>query len=246
MRFSKIFFVLVFLSFFIYGCADSSTEVTDDVVPDDVVPNGVVDDGVDDVVLDDAPSTGASSALDELKSLIDSALEYSVVYDYSFAGQVMSMTQYVKGDKMRMDMSVMGMESRSYMSDDSFVSCLNQAGSWFCFDSSQGDGSDLDSFSVDDPLSADDLIDFEGEVKNAPSRVVAGVQAKCFEVIFEEDTYTYCYSDSGIPLVFEGDGDFGSWSMIAKEFSSSVASSVFDLPAEISSPEDMMGAWGFS
>lgn len=231
--------VLLILSLvFVFGCSSDEELADSDLVLHDFVEDDVGDDVPRDV-------DESSSPLDELKSLIDGAVEYRVVYDYSFGDQVMSMTQYVKGNNMRMDMSVMGMESRSYTLGDSFVSCLNQAGSWFCFDaSSQDDGSDLDSFSVEDPLSSD-FTDFDGEVRKAPNRVVAGVQANCFEVLFEDSSYVYCYSSSGIPLLFEGDGDLGSWSMSAKEFSSSVASNVFDLPAELSSPDDMAAAWGF-
>lgn len=219
---------------FLVGC-DS---LNDDVLEDDlgvVTDDDVTEDDLDVVIEEDGD-------FDEFFNLASSSLEYQVVYDYSFDNQQMVMSQFVLGDKMRTDVNIGGMDTRSYVLNGDVISCMYQADSWFCFDSESNDDFD-DEVVVEDPL-IDDFESFTGSVRKISSRNIAGVQANCFEVEYDDFVYVYCYSNEGVPLLVEGDDGVNYWSMVAREFSLSVEGDAFDLPAEVSSPEDMFGAFG--
>lgn len=233
-----------------YGCTQQAqVDVNESNLDNDF--NETVDDDfndtIEDIFVDDDTSNDSSNYVEELKRLVSQSSEYFVVYDYSAEGQSMVMSQYVKGDNMRTDITIMGMETRSYIVDDVFVSCMNQAGEWMCFESDATSADANYTYEVDDPMS-DDIDSFDGEVNKLPGRVIAGAQAECFEVIYddieyEDAEYIYCYSSGGVPLLMEGEIDSTVWRMVAREFSTTVSNNVFDLPAEVRSSDDLLSAW---
>ncbi len=239
-----LFSFLLVLSFFLFGCDEGETTLVTQPEGDDVATAGNDEETTEQDVDD------SSSAFDQFKNFVLGSPEYRVVYDYEISGMEMVMTQYIKGSRVRTDSSYAGVNSRNYIFEDRFVSCSEIQGAWNCFEVSMDEVDDLQAGS--DPISEEfESGDFSGNIEPLPDRVIAGVNAKCFSVtshltIVGEDTehvYTYCYSAQGIPLLMED--NTGSWRLIATEFSTSVPDSVFELPAEPGSFDDMIGAWGY-
>ncbi len=224
--------VLLALTFLVYACTDEVPLVDeDDVLGEPEAPDE------DDVVEDD-------DALEELKSLVMGTAEYMVSYEYDFLGEDMSLTQYVKGNRMRTDSEAFGMVSRVYLLEDSVVTCMEEAGQWMCFESERDEVEGVEA--GDDPV-IDDLEEgtFDGTIQRLPGRTVAGTSTSCFRALYLGFTYDYCYSAEGVPLLVEAETDEGSWSMTATDYSTSVQESAFELPAEPGSFDDMLGAWGY-
>lgn len=171
-------------------------------------------------------------------------LEYMVTYDAKTQAQGQNfnseMSMYLKGvDKIRTDVEAQGVETRTIIDGNKIYACNKATGSWMCFEteyetsSSEEMQSDIES----NPESY--------SVTELPDRVIAGANTKCFRVTVEEGNVDYCFSAEGVPLYIKTTGETEGVSfmneMTATKYSTTVADSAFDLPAEPGNLNDMLG-----
>jgi uncharacterized protein YcfL len=174
------------------------------------------------------PLQGADASTELINSMkMKANIQWKAVYDISAAGKSYEMTQYIKGLKrFRTDMSLQGMESRTYMVDDVYSSCTKVMDKWNCFkiDVPKQDESDkaIQSNPTDYTIVADGTMN------------VAGTTAKCFKVtgLKIEGTFRYCYSNEGVLLYTKMQTAQATTEMTAKSYTTSVSDSEFVLPAE--------------
>lgn len=163
-------------------------------------------------------------------------LQYMVAYDVvaSAGGEQMEsqMTEYIKGtDRIRIDSTYSGIESRTYLMDDAYYSCTSQTGAWTCMKiANQEQGT---TQAMDDMQS--NMGDYQ--VVADGTMQVAGVAATCYKVTGPNlEHYRSCHSSEGVPLYIKMQstsmGQSYTTEMTATSYSASVSDSEFVLPAE--------------
>jgi outer membrane lipoprotein-sorting protein len=164
-----------------------------------------------------------------------SSLEYTVSYEITSSSQGSSanqkMTQYFGGtDRLRMDSSTGGMESRTYLMDGTFYTCSNQGGKWMCISMPTQGENPTQQF--------DDIAENPQDYKITPdgTKSVAGTTAKCYKITTPQGNMKECFSKEGVPLYMETTFQGGSMKMQATSYKPGVKDSDFKLPAE---PQDM-------
>lgn len=182
------------------------------------------------------PEPEVSDVKAQLQELWMDSPEYMVTYSAtsSFDGQTqtMEMTQYLKGEQLRSDVAVEGMETRTIVTDNVYV-CMNQ-GSWLCYQSEYD--SDLET-ELQEQLredSEDALADMN--VIKLPGKTVAGTVTDCFRITNEMGEVDYCLSAEGVPLYIRSSAEGTSTELTATEYSTTVAGNAFTLPAD---PQDL-------
>ena len=162
-------------------------------------------------------------------------LQYKVTYDIvsiSDGTQTsVQMTQYIKGtNKMRMDSTYSGIESRTFVLDKVMISCSQQQGAWTCLKlASQEDKSTQATDSIESNMS-DYTVVADG------TKQVAGTTANCFKVTGKDvQNYRYCVSSDGVPLYMKmegtSEGHAYSQEMTATSYSKAVSDADFVPPA---------------
>lgn len=165
-------------------------------------------------------------------------IEWMVSYDMTsaYSGEEFegTMTQYVDGEeKMRMDMTAQGQETRTYMLDNNVYSCFNQDGSWSCMGFEQTEEEQETQTPQD--IREDIQGDMESyEITSLGQRNIAGSVAQCYRLVGTDgNTVEYCFSSEGVPLYVKTTSNQGDLSeMTATSYSTNVASNAFELPAE--------------
>lgn len=200
---------------------------------------------------DDVPAGDGGDAEDEFNAFFSKRnMEWRIAYDLksTYDGQTSTsqMTQYVDGeDRFRTDMMFEGTEARSYMVDETFITCTKQGAEWSCFKmTSDGGNETADTREWEEEYEEDAT---KYEITSDGTKVVAGVTAKCFKITEAGNVATtvrYCFSPDGAPLYIYSSGDGGVSEMIATSYSKSVSDSDFTPPAEARDISAMYGGAG--
>ncbi len=236
MRISNLFLFLVVLSVvLLIGCNSATqganSQNTQNAGDSSAPPEQV---NKESMTKDSAPKQTANDVASELKGFISSksSLQWKIAYDIKSSAQgsqfSSTMTQYFKGEnKVRTDMTAQGIETRTYMVDKVLTSCSKSNGAWTCrkIDIPKDDVNDLENNLEKD--SSKYSITADG------SKVVAGVNTKCYKVVDSEHSATvrWCFSSDGAPLYISFDSPQATSEMTATSYSKSVADSDFEVPA---------------
>ncbi len=167
------------------------------------------------------------------------SLSWKVAYTITTTtgGQTVTsaMTQYVKGaDQLRMDFSMQGTETRTYMAGKVYTSCTDNGG-WTCFkvdapNQTGAAGTQANEQQMQSDISAYDVV-ADG------TKTVAGVTATCYRITTKAQqgfTYRYCFSKEGVPLYLHFQTGGATTEMTATSYSMSVSNSDFTPPATAS------------
>lgn len=192
----------------------------------------------------DAPAggaqTGAAPAGADVTFVFESlfarqrALEYKATFEVVGTGPgmpaPMTMTQYFGGaDRLRVDSTADGSDSRAYIIDGEFTACSDFDGEWMCFPV----GTMIDTTQAVDELIATG----EYTVGALPPRSVAGVNAQCFMLTMDESEVEYCFSTEGVPLFIESGTEVATMTWTAIDYSLSVPRNAWDVPESTGFPE---------
>jgi hypothetical protein len=204
--------------------------------------------------VDTKPDSGTDLKAQFMGLFTGGAKDYMVSYDTTVSGDgqpeyTASMAYYIKGDdKLRVD-TLANMpgasDSRFYKVSGSFVMCNKQGGSWNCIkmpnqqDSSQDPKKQTDEIQKNMETS---------QITQLPDRVIAGVNAKCFQMIVSVNTEQakasglstweniYCVSADGVLLFSDSKNDKMHVVQEATSYVKGVADSEFVPPAQ---PKDI-------
>ncbi|VVB99945.1 Uncharacterised protein [uncultured archaeon] len=174
----------------------------------------------------------SASAFDALLSALKSASGWKVSYTITMTGsQPTYMTQYVKGtEKIRMDISAEGTETRTYMLGKDSYTCMNSGG-WTCFKFSNA-VSGNDAIGLEQGMESDSA---KYTVTADGTMLVANVPVTCYKVTSTDGTSRYCVSAEGVPLYIQTtssqNGVAYVTEMTATAYTPSASDSDFTLPA---------------
>ncbi|MFT4308284.1 MAG: hypothetical protein ACMXYM_02850 [Candidatus Woesearchaeota archaeon] len=240
-----ILILLVALALLAAGCGSDEPDTTEPVVPLPSEESGESP-GEPSEERADAPSggaqTGAAPAGADVTFVFESlferqrALEYTATFEVVGTGPgmpaPMTMTQYFGGvDRLRVDSTVEGSDSRAYIIDGEFTACSEFDGEWMCFP--------VDVM-IDTTQEVDELIETgEYTVGALPPRSVADANAQCFMLtMVEEETHVeYCFSPEGVPLFIESRTEVATMTWTAIDYSLSVPHDAWDVPESTGFPE---------
>ncbi|MCX6770372.1 MAG: hypothetical protein NT051_06930 [Candidatus Micrarchaeota archaeon] len=160
-----------------------------------------------------------------------SKTQWKATYDITtdMTAAKMPMTQYVKGDKSRIDSAVAGYTGRAYVLAGKYYSCMQQASEWTCYESSMDAAqADVQSQLQSNPSKYKSVSD--------GTKQVAGVTASCFKLEnVEGAAMRYCFAKEGVPLYISITGTSGGQAativMTATSYTTDVSDSDFALPA---------------
>lgn len=192
-----------------------------------------------------------------LKTIFDKmeTMEYKVAYDITntFQGKIQTskLTQYVKGEKIRMDASSttggQTYDSQTYITNEQIIACTNQQGAWQCMKIEVPENQQPD---ISEKYKEEGEKFWQNyEVAGAPDRKLAGVTAKCFTVTFTEKQVgtideEVCYAPEGVPLYISTKTPEGTTVMSATSYKTSVSASDFVPPAEPQDVASLMAQYG--
>ncbi len=173
-------------------------------------------------------SQPSQEATAELQDIIDNrASTFMAGYEITGITNVSEKTLYRKGENLRYDLAVGGETGSIYFMDQIVYSC------------SPGQCVDLGNATPPRTMSDQFNANLEGQIVSArPSRVIAGVTAKCFgfsDPSSLTDVET-CYSPENVMLYARTSVAGEATEIKAVEYSTTVSDSVFELPSE---PEDL-------
>ncbi len=188
----------------------------------------------------DTVNTDIKTELKNIFSKKDS-LEYKVSHTTKLTGTgEQKMTQYIKGENMRVDMIIEDIETRTYiLGTSSMYTCSKPEGEWSCIGFDTPQESSTSDQALTDFTEETDLY----EIKYLSTRNIAGTSAKCFSMknTAENVAIEYCISPEGVPLYTKTTMNEITMEMTATSYSTSVSDSDFTLPAE---PVDMSNLMG--
>lgn len=233
----RITILLMILCLVIAACG-APQETTQPATQNEQV-NAQVEEQVDAPTTQDDHETEDASAFEEFTDLFSMKmkLEYQVDYEMTTTTngqtQEMQMAQYVKGDQIRSDVEFDGIESQTYMTGSSIISCTND-GEWMCIEMEMESSSPIDD--LEEQIETNVQAGHDMNVEKLPSRTVAGTSTNCFRVETDDGSVDYCLTKEGIPLYVESSGtsDSTTYDMLmeATSYSTSVPNSAFTPPAE--------------
>lgn len=213
--------LLVVLAFIVSGCSSSTPEqnlnTVDSSKTDSVGTSQTGDETVS------KTETTVSNANSKLKGILSSTVKYKVTYDITSVGTTSQMTQYISGDKVRIDMTSDGMEIQSYYLNSEYVVCNKATGNWMCQKMTYT------------PSATDDVKkNVESyDVQSIGTKMVAGVTADCYKITTKDGAVEYCYSKDNVPLYIKTTSGAISSEMTAKSYSTSVSDADFIAPAKV-------------
>ncbi len=196
--------------------------------------------------------TTEPSTFDQFRSFIQEAVanpNYRVSYQVESPNQPnLTVQQWFKGNKIRMDTEMQGIQSRMYYVGEETTTCMNQGGNWRCFQLPETAEKSIAGKQGIDKLEdvKNNLESYQNRITKIDSRVIAGEQTSCFQVEEPQNAkyWIACYSNNhGIPLYMEGENSEGTWKMTATSFQTSVSEEEFQFPAEPRSMPNMPGAF---
>lgn len=241
METQTLLLILVVSTLLFAGCTGNNQNTP---VPVNVVTTPPSGNGTPIVVVSNASNASANlsvqpgtSPADQLGALFAAAgqPDYKVTYTYSMgqgAGATpVTMVQYKKGDKVRMDtnMNISGMgtiSSEIFMLGNKTDTCSNYGQGFTCMESSAPNENQLPTVSTPPSTDTVELL--------APT-VVAGIPATCFRVTSPAEggspasSADYCVSSDGILLSMTS----SAITMTATAVERGVDDSVFTLPAQL-------------
>lgn len=166
------------------------------------------------------------------RSMFAKKVQYSVTYDMTskaFSGET---TQFFKGTNMRMDSTMSGTESRTYLIGSTFTVC-SKDGEWMClimaYQKSATDTADEDIQKNIDSY----------PIEKTGSRMIAGTTTDCYRITRTDGITEYCYSSDFVPLYIKTSTAQGDTELLAKSYSTSVSDEDFKLPAEPTALPDL-------
>jgi hypothetical protein len=160
-------------------------------------------------------------------------LQWKIDYDIKGTAEGVStnmkVSEYMKGTKIRTDLSVMGIDSRTYILGDEYTSCTYMNKQWNCnkikpAETETKSAKDIEMDYTEDPD--------KFKTEYAGTKTVAGENTQCFKVTDLEDDIvtTYCYTKEALPLYIKSVGPDSESEMTATSFSRTVSDSDFELP----------------
>lgn len=183
---------------------------------------------------DPEPQGSENSAFEEFFMAKTNA-EWMVEYTLTSSGipgamDGVEMTQYMQGEnRLRTDVIVQNIESRTYIIDGQITSCTRLDSEWMCF------GTDIEA---DTQTEVEAQIE-EGDYTATPSgsRTIAGVSATCFTFSTEDGASgEYCFSPESVPLLIEVEAEGISMELLATSYSLSVPAGTWDVPESTGFP----------
>ncbi len=187
------------------------------------------------------PATNSGGAASAFTALLGkrTSLSWKVAYTITTTtnGQTVTsaMTQYVKGsDRIRMDLATQGVETRTYLTDKVYTSCMNQ-GSWTCFKIDAPNQTGAADTQATEQQMQDDIAAYNVVADGTKS--VAGVTATCYKITEKAQQgflYRYCFSKEGVPLYLYILTGGATTEMTATSYTTSVSDSDFTPPAAAS------------
>jgi hypothetical protein len=191
----------------------------------------------------EAPVQQADAKADFMNAFAGRA-EYTAQYNLvTMAGgreTTGTMTQYTRARgendfSFRIDMTVMGVETRSYMVPQEVTTCTRMQGAWNCFASQN---KEMQSTQQE----GQEVADSATSIVRDGTKQVAGTVADCYKATTEDGYARYCLKDN-VPLyvgTYETDGTMIS-ELTATSYSTRVSDSDFTPPAKAQDMGAMMG-----
>jgi len=170
------------------------------------------------------PTTSSANA--KLKTILGQKIQYKATYDVKAAGTSSLMTQYMSGDKIRIDVTASGMEIQTFLINKEFTTCNKATGSWMC--------QKVDyTPSATDKAQEDVKANVESyDVQSTGTKEVAGVTTDCYKITTKDGSVDYCYSADYVPLYVKTTAGAASSELIAQSYTKSVSDQDFVLPAQ--------------
>jgi hypothetical protein len=171
------------------------------------------------------------------RSSVQWKIDYALTMQAQGQTQSMAMTQYMKAEKVRSDVSVQGIESRTYAVDKTSTTCSKMSGTWTCYKSTAQE----DNLTQTEDKMRTDMTDYT--VVTDGTKTVAGVATDCFKVTSKTDATVvrYCFAADGAPLYVKMESKDVVTEMTATAYTKSVSDADFVPPAE---PKDMNALTG--
>jgi hypothetical protein len=253
---STVLFVMLLCAAFLVACngttnVDAQADASADAgAQEDSTDTDAAVDAAVDVDVDVDLGETIDDAVDDVRSEFANAMgtaQYKVTYNVASsqggaAGDLV-MTQYVRaksGDdyNFRTDVTVQGIETRSYITGGVVTSCTKFGGNWNCNEV------DTNSMETSNPSAdAQAAAESDAQITRDGTKVVAGVNADCYKVVNDDGTVRYCIGD-GVPLFVETITSQGTNTVEATSYSKTVVDSDFTPPASASAAGS--GAGGFT
>ena len=175
------------------------------------------------------PAISSEQAKNIFTNLVTNrATTYMVSYDYSGEGETTKITMYFKNQNMRYDTVAHGNQSSLFLIDNKVYSCSYVPRMCVFF---SGETQKPRTGMEDVEKNID-----QSTIVSMPSRKIAGMTAKCFQISNSQGSSEMCYSSGGVPLYTKSESNGKTYEMTATDYSTSVSDSVFVLPAE---PQDI-------
>jgi hypothetical protein len=238
----KLFAIITF-SILLFGCASqeqAGSQNNPAIFPQEknATPGGPINSEV------------SKSAADEFASFVsmrgggERKVEYSIDLGSDVNGSS-EMVSYSKGNKTRVDTSVMGFSARSYEMDGNLYTCGIRNESWFCIQNKMptASGSGVATLSMIKNLS-------EFSIGSDGMMNIAGAAAKCFKLVYlgrsgpippgitlsyvNGTALKYCFSQEGIVLYARTAANATATEAMeikADSYTKHVSDSDFELPA---------------
>ena len=179
------------------------------------------------------PAAQDNAAAMELQSMFSNQEGVEFMVTYTLTSNVQgtaidgTMSEWVKGTKIRMDSAAMGSETRSYVTDGAVTFCNKPTGSWMCFEQ---EVTPDESTTAKETLK-DNTLDYT--IVKIANRQIAGTTASCYAISDVEGyDMEYCFSPEYVPLYISVTGDEYASTMTATAYATTVTDADFVPPAE--------------
>jgi len=174
-----------------------------------------------------APTVSASDSLKELLVLQEN-VKYRINYTIDVILANVSFEEYAKGRDRRTDSNVTG-EFRTYKLNGVYYGCTLNDSEWSCKKA-------VNPVSFFPAVNKNSLSNFT--VTGMPGRQIAGVSAKCFNLVGSWATMDYCLSAEGAPLYISANSGGVNGKpvpivQVATSYTTQVSDPDFELPAKV-------------
>ena len=237
--------ILTVVALFVGCTSDFPDDVTEDLseeMPEEIsdVEDRLEDMEEEQLEEETSESIESTEAFDAFSMHALAFPTYYIKYDVDMGQDMSVIEQWFKGKKMRSDVAVDGQEVRTYMDEEDITSCINQDG-WMCFEMSS---EEYEPFADAESI-AEDADTYALLVSAEPGRTILGIQTECFRIEQDDSWMVTCYAPSHAPLHMEGESNGETWYMTAVDYSTTVADSVFEIPAESTDMSQYMQGYDY-
>lgn len=225
---------LVCLMIVVVGCSSGTPPAPQNPAQDDTpVPEPTNAAPANTPATTSTENTQTSNGLSDFKKFIGmkSTASWQVTYQMTSntAGQAFSaeMKQYVKGTKIRQDITTQGIEVWTFILSDGIYSCNKATGDWSCL---KIDANIPETERVQKELEANPD---KFNVVFIGTKTVAGTTTQCYKASnLEGYAVEYCFSKEAVPLYIKTEGQNVLMEITATSYSTSVPADAFTVPAE--------------